>query len=416
MKWEKKKLGDTEYFEILGSGIDFFKEEKEYLSTSSIEGNKIVMSEGKITYQNRPSRANMQPVLNSAWFARMMNTVKVYSFTKENKEEIQKYILSTGFAGVLCNPQKVIPKYLEKIFLSDWFNKLKDAMASDKAIQKSLNNDDLKNIQIPIPPITIQQKIVKVLDMIQEGIEIDEKIIERTKELKKSLMTDLFKYGAPSFRKGRKLKNTEIGEIPDDWKVVKLGEVCEKIEYGLSKKGEKKGQVPILRMNNIGDGKITITDIQYVDLTPDEFKKFKLEKGDVIFNRTNSIDLVGKTALFNLDGDFIYASYLLRLKLFRNLLFPEFLNFYFNWDKIQNSLKKLASRGASQVNISATRLSTFPLPLPSLPEQKEIAEILNVVDEKIDIEKRKKTLYEEVFKSLLNKIISGEIDVEKMEL
>lgn len=414
--WATKKLGDKEYFEILGSGIDEFEGEKEYISTSSIEGNKIVTTEGKITYYNRPSRANMQPCLNSAWFARMQNTIKVYSFTERNKDEIDKYIFSTGFAGILCKPDKVNAKYLEYVFLSSKFNKLKDALAGDKAIQKALNNEDIKNLEIPVPPLNIQQKIVSILDTIQEAIEVQNKIIEKSKELKKSLMADLFKYGAPSFRKGRKLKKTEIGEIPEDWEVVRLGEVVNEITYGISKKGEKEGSYPILRMNNLEEGKIVLKDLQFVDLNELEFSQYKLAKGDVIFNRTNSLELVGKTALFNLNGDFVFASYLLRIRPLKNKLLPEFLNFYFNYEKTQQKLKTLASRGASQVNISAGRLKNFKIPLLSLPEQREIAEILQTIDQKIEIEQKKKELYEELFKTMLNKLMKGEIDINNLEI
>jgi type I restriction enzyme S subunit len=274
----------------------------------------------------------------------------------------------------------------------------------------------LENEEIPLPPLPIQQKIVKILDTIQEAIDIQEKIIEKAKELKKSLMAELFKYGDPSFRKGRKLKKTEIGEIPEDWEVVRLGEVAREIIYGISKKGEKEGKYPILRMNNLEDGKINCKDLQFVSLESSEFEKFKLEKGDILFNRTNSLDLVGKTALFALDGDFVFASYLLRIRTIKDQLLPEYLNYYFNFEKTQQDLKSLASRGASQVNISASKLSSFPISLPPLPEQQEIAEILQTIDQKIEIEKRKKELYEELFKAMLNKIMSQEIDVEKIEV
>jgi type I restriction enzyme S subunit len=229
-------------------------------------------------------------------------------------------------------------------------------------------------------------------------------------------MAELFKYGAPSFRRGRKLKKTEIGEIPENWEVMRLGEVTREIIYGISKKGEKKGKYPILRMNNLEDGKIDCKDLQFVSLESSEFEKFKLEKGDVLFNRTNSLDLVGKTALFTLDGDFVFASYLLRIRTIKDQLLPEYLNYYFNFEKTQQELKSLASRGASQVNISASKLSSFPIPLPPLPEQQEIAEILQTIDQKIEIEKKKKELYEELFRTMLNKIMSQEIDIEKIEI
>lgn len=415
LNWQTKKLGDKKYFTILGSGIEKFEGEKEYISTSCIEKNKIIKKECKITYQKRPSRANMQPRLNSVWFARMKNTVKVYSFTNENEYEINKYILSTGFAGILCNSEVIFPKYVEKIFLSEEFNNLKDSIAGDKAIQKSLNNKDIENLKIPVPPIEVQEKIVKILDIIQEAVEIQGKIIEKTKELKKSLMAELFKYGAPSFRKERKLKKTEIGEIPENWQVVKLGEGTREIVYGISRKGEKEGKYPILRMNNLENGKINYHDLQYVELEEKEFRKFKLEKGDILFNRTNSLELVGKTSLFNKNENVVFASYLLRIRTYNDKLLPEYLNYFLNFEKTQQELKKIAYRGASQVNISATRLAHFPIPLPPLPEQKEIAEILKTIDEKIEIEQKKKETYEELFKTLLNKIMSQEIDVEKMQ-
>jgi len=281
---------------------------------------------------------------------------------------------------------------------------------------KNVLKHHLYNLEIPLPPLPIQQKIVSILDTIQSAIEVQEKIMEKAKELKKSMMAELFKYGAPSFRKGRKLKKTEIGEIPENWDVVRLGEVVEKIQYGISKKGQREGEYPILRMNNLMEGQINTQDLQFVDLTKDEFDKFKLIKGDIIFNRTNSIELVGKTALFDLERDFVFASYLLRIRVNILKLLPQFLNWYFNWGKSQERLKKLASRGASQVNISATRLRTFQIPLPPLPEQREIAEILQTIDQKIEIEKKKKELYEELFKTMLNKIMNQEINVEKIKI
>jgi type I restriction enzyme S subunit len=420
--WPTKKLGDKEYFEILGSGVGRFEGEKEYLSTSSIEGDKIISPEGKITYKERPSRANMQPRLNSVWFARMMNTIKVYSFTEFNKEEVDKYILSTGFAGILCNPEKVDPHYLEKIFLSKWFNVLKDSLASDKAIQKSLNNDDIVNFGIPLPPLPIQQKIVKILNTIQSAVEIQEKIIEKTKELKKSLLNEIFNSKitegkhAASYAAGKNQKSKLRFKIQ---RREKLGNLIECSQYGISKKGYDEGQYPILRMNNLDDGKLNLTSLQWVNLENKEFEKYKLKKGDILFNRTNSIDLVGKTALFDIDdSNFVFASYLLRIQTNRKELLPEFLNYYLNWDVAQKDLKKLASRGASQVNISATRLATFLVPIFSLPEQQEVVEILQTVDQKIEIEKRKKELYEELFRTMLNKIMTAprEINLEKIEI
>jgi len=277
--WPTKKLGDKDYFEILGSGIDNFNGEKKYLSTSSVDGNQIIAVEGIITYQKRPSRANMQPRLNSVWFARMKNTIKVYSFTEANKEEKDEYILSTGFAGILCNPKKVNPKYLEKIFLSEWFNNLKDSFASDKAIQKSLNNEDIVNLKIPLPPLPIQQKIVYVLDSIQEVIRAQEKIIEKTKELKKSLMRKLFREGT----RGEELKETEIGKMPMSWEVVKLGGVAKTIS-NINPKEKPNKKIKYIDVSSISSEFLKIIESKeyYGKNAPSRARK-KIKEGDILF-------------------------------------------------------------------------------------------------------------------------------------
>lgn len=384
MTWPTKKLGDKEFFEILGSGVDKFEVEKEYLSTSSIEGNRIISTEGKITYQKRPSRANMQPRLNSVWFARMKGTVKVYSFTEEKKEEIDEYILSTGFAGILCNKEKIFPGYLEKIFLSAQFNAMKDALASDKAIQPSLTNEDIRNLEVPLLPFPIQQKIVKILDTIQDAIKFQEKIIEKTKKLKRSLMYELFKYGAPSFRKGRKLKKTEIGEIPEDWEVVRLGEIC-KVKYGKAKP-KNSGPFPVVGSSGVFD---------FVD-------KFLIEKPTIVIGRKGT---AGHSTLVKKPcwpSDTTYYLDIPLEKVDSNFLF-EYL-----------TLRPLSGEHSKTTLPSLKRedLELFPIPLPPLPEQREIAKILQTVDQKIEIEQKKKELHEELFKSMLNKLMTGEIRVK----
>jgi type I restriction enzyme S subunit len=432
MTWPTKKLGDKEYFEILGSGIEKFEEEKEYLSTSSIEGNKIIAPEDKITYWNRPSRANMQPRLNSVWFARMINTIKVYSFTEANKDEIDKYILSTGFAGILCNPEKVNPRYLEKIFLSKWFNDLKDSLASDKAIQKSLNNDDIANLEIPLPPLPIQQKIVKILDTIQDAVEVQEKIIEKTKELKKSLMNLLFHYGLAGLpvkelmgsrvdeltsseieKLVLKLKKTEVGEIPEDWEVVRLENNIEKPQYGISISAtDENTGIGLLRITDIQEEKVDWNSVSFCKCTKDEAEKYQLKDGDIVIARIGAT--TGKSYFVKNAPKSVLGSYLIRIRA-KDSLDPVYLSYYFQTDIYWFQLN-LAKGGKLKGGINIPLIENLLIPLPPLPEQQEIAEILQTIDQKIEIEKKKKELYEELFRTMLNKIMSQEIDVEKIEI
>lgn len=272
----------------------------------------------------------------------------------------------------------------------------------------------LREKKIPIPPLPEQQKIAKVLSVIQEAIEQQDKIIEATRKLKKSLMHNLFTEGLD----GEEQKETEIGRVPKSWEVVGLGEdnILTSTQYGLSLRGSTEGKYPILRMSNLTNGYVNPSDLQFVNVDETTFCKFRLERGDILFNRTNSVELVGKTSIFNLDGEFVFASYLIRLKTNPDSLNPYFLNFYLNWDTTQSRLKGLASRGVSQANISATRLKTLEIPLPSLEEQQQIAHILSTVDKKIVIEERRKATLKELFKTMLHKLMTGEIRVKDVEI
>ena len=272
----------------------------------------------------------------------------------------------------------------------------------------------LREKKLPLPPLSEQRKIVRVLDKIQQAIELQDRIIEQAKNLKKSLMQKLFTEGLYD----EEQKETEIGLIPKSWVVVRLGddEILKETQYGLSVRGKKEGKYPILRMNNLVNGLISINDLQFVDLDEKTFRKFKLEKGEILFNRTNSFELVGKTSIFHLGGDFVFASYLIRLRLNSEIIDPFFFNFYFNWDMTQLRLKGLASRGVSQANISATKLKSFLIPLPPLEEQKQIAHILSVVDEKIEVEQKRKQVLKELFKTMLHRLMSGEIRLKEGEI
>ena len=275
--------------------------------------------------------------------------------------------------------------------------------------RKNLKPKDFLKISFPLPPLSEQRAIAYVLRSVQEAKEKTENVINALKELKRSLMKHLFTYGpVPIDKVDRvKLKETEIGRIPEHWKVVRLGEVLIQVQYGLSKRGKQEGLYPILRMNNIQEGWITTHSLQYVDLSKKEFFKFRLEKQDILFNRTNSFDLVGKAALFDLEGDYVFASYLIRLKVNTKYIEPYFLNYLLNWESTQNRLKGLASRGVSQSNISATKLKGFEIPLPPFPEQKQIVHILRSVDEKIETEKKRLEALDKVFKALLNDLMTA---------
>jgi type I restriction enzyme S subunit len=169
-------------------------------------------------------------------------------------------------------------------------------------------------------------------------------------------------------------------------------------------------------MNCQLDGQVVFRDLQFVDLDSKTLAAFRVNDGDLLFNRTNSFELVGRTAIFRSEREAVFASYLIRLTLDQNALHPEFVNYFFNQPSVQSALKKLASRGVSQANINATKLKEVLIPLASLDEQRQIAAILEGIDRKITVHERKRGTLQELFKTLLQELMTGRLRVLDLDI
>ncbi len=179
-------------------------------------------------------------------------------------------------------------------------------------------------------------------------------------------------------------KQTELGIIPDDWEVKPLGRLVSSVEYGSSAKSDTQGQMPVLRMGNLQGGKIDWKDLVYTSKEL-EISKYQLRPGDVLFNRTNTIDLVGKTSIYNGERPAIFAGYLIRINFEKSLLNPRFLNYVLNAEFSKKYSSKVLSVAVGQANINGQKLKTYPIPLPpTKAEQDAIAEALSDADALIE--------------------------------
>jgi len=158
--------------------------------------------------------------------------------------------------------------------------------------------------------------------------------------------------------------------LPVDWEYIALGKLCESFQYGTSKKSQPSGKVPVLRMGNIQNGYIDWSDLVYTsnDL---EIKKHTLSPGDVLFNRTNSPELVGKTGIYNGERPAAFAGYLIRINNVDELQ-SEYLNYCLNTPYAKEFCSQVKTDGVSQSNINAQKLGKFEVPFCSKDEQKEI--------------------------------------------
>lgn len=286
-----------------------------------------------------------------------------------------------------------------------YFHLLHHSPAPDRSVIPSLARAEVENHSLLLPPLAEQRAIARILRAAQDAIAARRRQVTLERERKAALMQRLFTHGV----RGEPTKQTEIGEMSQSWQVVRLGDVLAQTQYGLSLRGESSGDHPILRMNNLVEGHVDITDLQYVTTDDATVRQFQLAQGDILFNRTNSYELVGKTALFDLSGTFLFASYLIRVVPLAEKLLPGFLSAYLNSVRTQQRLRMLASRGVSQSNISASKLTGFLIPLPSLDEQRAIADTLAACDTHIAALEREIALHEELFRALLEELMSGRL-------
>ena len=168
-------------------------------------------------------------------------------------------------------------------------------------------------------------------------------------------------------------------EIPDSWEWTTIGTTCINIQYGSSRKSESTGTMAVLRMGNIQNGRIDTQKLVYTS-DKEEIAHYPLEYNDLLFNRTNSKELVGKTAIYKSEVSAIYAGYLIRIT---PLIDSDYLNYVmqtqFYWVYCQN----VRSDAIGQSNINAEKLKNFIYPLTPLHEQKRIAKKLNSIFTKI---------------------------------
>lgn len=203
-------------------------------------------------------------------------------------------------------------------------------------------------------------------------------------------------------------KQTEVGVIPDDWSTPCLGQLIHSVEYGSSAKSRPSGKIPVLRMGNLRDGGVDWRGLVFTN-NDAEIKKYLLSPGDVLFNRTNTIDLVGKTAIYKGERSAIFAGYLIRINENKSLLDSRFLNYVLNAEFSKKYSLRILSVAVGQANINGKKLKTYPVPLPpTLVEQQAIAQALGDTDVLIESLEQLLTKKRQIKQGSMRELLNGE--------
>lgn len=201
--------------------------------------------------------------------------------------------------------------------------------------------------------------------------------------------------------------------LPEGWVWCKLGDIACGFDYGSSLKSKKSGKVPVLRMGNIKNGNIDWSNLVYTD-NCDEINKYMLKEKDLLFNRTNSRELVGKTALYEGRQKAIHAGYLVRFYMLGGIS-SLYVNYVMNSFLHRKWCNKVKTDAIGQSNINATKLRSFKFPLPSFLEQKiiddRVKKLMSMIDDLKKQVTERKEQSEMLMKSVLKEAFEGKTSV-----
>ena len=186
--WRVGYLGDNIIASLLKTGIDNFEGEKIYLDTASVQGSNIVDLKNKIIFGQRPSRANMQPKINSIWFAKMKNSKKALFFDTYSEWELDNFILSTGFAGL--DVKEYALYYLWNFIISDIFELEKDNFCNGTTMQ-AINNENIQKMKILIPAEEILILFSNIVRPLYQKVHLNWMQIQTLSALRESLLPKL---------------------------------------------------------------------------------------------------------------------------------------------------------------------------------------------------------------------------------
>jgi len=306
-----------------------------------------------------------------------------------------------------CNGHSRFAAYL---YLSPVIQRQIETQAAGAA-QLNISPKQIAAMPVMLPPLPEQRKIAAILSSVDDAIEKTQAVIAQVQVVKKGLMQELLTRGLPGRHK--RFKQTEIGEVPEEWEVVTIGAVLESCTYGVNCRcGADASLVPVLRMGNIQEDRLDIADLKYADLTGMDPQKVFLRRNDVLFNRTNSYDLVGKVALVDTEQQLSYASYLLRLRADSRQCTPAWLHARMAAPDFQTTLRNIATKGVSQSNINPSKMRALKIALPSLAEQTSIASFARSFDQRIAAERAKLSAVLTLKSALMSVLLTGEVRVQ----
>ncbi|MGD9993952.1 MAG: restriction endonuclease subunit S [Salinivirgaceae bacterium] len=339
------------------------------------------------------------------------------TITKEGLESISNRLFSKGtlllamygsvgktaFAGTELSTNQAIlginikdESLLDYSYLKHWFdyNRLKILKGARGATLQNISATIVKGFKIPLPPLPEQKRIAQILDKADTLRQKNKQLLATYDELLKATFLDMF--GDPANNQ----KGLPLGTIRD---------LVDTVNYGTSSKAEDNGEFPYLRMNNITyEGAMDFSDLKYINLSEKEKPKYIIKKGDLLFNRTNSKELVGKTAVYREKQEMVIAGYIIRVRA-NDKANTDYISAYLNSKHGKAVLRGLCKSIVGMANINAQELQKIKILIPPISIQNQFAQIVENIEAQKAILKQSIQQCENLFNALVQKAFKSEL-------
>jgi type I restriction enzyme S subunit len=381
-----------------------------YIDVSSVSNEHFRVTDAQeVAGSTAPSRARKTVKAGDVIYATVRPSLKRVAWIEPRYDG---QIASTAFCVMRADRKQAVSKFLYYILLSDEVNR--NIIEHERgASYPAVTDKDVLNQFVPLPPIDEQEKIAAVLWKIQKAVEIEDAIARNARDLKKSLLRRLFTHGLA----GEPLKETEIGLLPESWQVASIADLTTlvyryptyyNINYVARGVPEVRGE--LLRDNGlINDNPAALRFIS--EETAAKFPRVRLSCGDVVMSVRGTMGKIGLVEK-SLSGAVITAN-LIRLATNQSVIVPDFFRWALLSDAFQERLDSASSKTTIQT-IPAPNLKRLQIPLREISEQREIANILQTLDRKIDIHESKKRSLQDLFKTTLHKLMTAQIRVNNL--
>ena len=282
--------------------------------------------------------------------------------------ETDTYLCNNFTQAMRVNSTIAYPRY---VFYYMWF-----LHASGKTDLLQNKTTGIRNLQIKaylnqdvsLPPLEEQRRIAALLDKVTDLIAKRRAQLDKLDLLVKARFVEMF---------GDQRTN------PKGWETGVIRDVVSEVKYGTSRPASEGGAYKYLRMGNITfNGHLNLTDLKYIDIPDSEIEKYIVKKGDVLFNRTNSKELVGKTCVFDLDEPMVIAGYIIRVRVNKKVL-PSYLSAVLNSEYGKQTLADMCKAIVGQANINAQELQGIALLIPPIELQHAFDQFVDQINKLI---------------------------------